>query len=112
VSIRIIFIFLGGNTQGGFNSNYSSSLEDVLLLPLDVAIRKSVEACGSEELKKKMFGCILLVGGGIRFKGVTRYLHQRLALQVNASQLKSKFEKTMLFIHPFLKSANLLSLMV
>ena len=76
-------LYLGGSTQGGVNSNYSSSLEDVLLLPLDVAIRKSVEACGSEEMKKKMFVCILLVGGGIRFKGVARYLHQRLAIQVN-----------------------------
>ena len=64
------------------NSAYSSSLEDGLLLPLDIAIRKSIESSASEEVKKKMFGCILLVGGGIRFKGIAKYLHQRMALQV------------------------------
>jgi actin-related protein 8 len=75
--------YAGGVNQCGLNSNYSSTPDDGgLLLPLDVAIRKSIEACPTDELKKKMFGCILLVGGGIRFKGVTKYLHQRLSLQV------------------------------
>jgi actin-related protein len=73
----------GGVSQSGGNSNYQPSSDDGdFLLPLDVAIRKSIESCPTDDLKKKMFGCLLLVGGGIRFKGITKYLHQRLALQV------------------------------
>ena len=52
------------------------------LLSLDAAILKSIEACSNEETKRKMFSCILLVGGGLKFKGVERYLQSKLALQV------------------------------
>ena len=53
------------------------------LLSLDAAILKSIESCVNEELKRKMYGCILLVGGGLKFKGVDRYLQSKLALQVS-----------------------------
>jgi actin-related protein len=52
------------------------------LLPLDAAILKSIELCPNDELKRKMFSCILLVGGGGRFRGMERYLMGKLALQV------------------------------
>ena len=55
------------------------------LLPLDAAILKSIELCPAEELKRKMFGCILLVGGGTRIRGLDKYLRGRLALQVRVS---------------------------
>ena len=54
------------------------------LLSLDSAILKSIESCSSEELKRKMYSCILLVGGGLKFKGVDRYLQGKLALQVRS----------------------------
>ena len=65
------------------NSVYGSSADDGdILLPIDVAIRKSIESCSTDDLKMKMYGGILLVGGGLRFKGAAKYLHQRLAMQV------------------------------
>ena len=52
------------------------------LLSLDAAILKSIDACPNEELKRKMYSCILLVGGGLKFKGADRYLQGKLATQV------------------------------
>ena len=52
------------------------------VLGLDAAILKSIELCPNEELKRKMFSCVLLVGGGVRFRGIERYLAGRLTLQV------------------------------
>ena len=53
-----------------------------LLMTLDQAILKSIESCPSDEMKKKMYSSILLVGGGIRFNMVQKYITQKLHLQV------------------------------
>ena len=52
------------------------------LLSLDQAILRSIESCSNEELKRKMYSCILLVGGGSKFVGMERYLMQKIALQI------------------------------
>merc|ERR1719414_2058514 len=52
------------------------------LMSLDALILRSVDQCPSDELKRKMFSTILLVGGGVRFRGIDRYLTGRLALQI------------------------------
>lgn len=57
---------------------------DSLLMALDQAVLKSIEACPSEEMKKKMFSTILIVGGGFKFRMADKFLAQKLALQVCA----------------------------
>lgn len=36
----------------------------------------------SEEMKRKMYSCILIVGGGAKFKSIDKWLQSRLALQI------------------------------
>lgn len=48
-------------------------------LGLDQAIHYSIDSCGSEETKKKMYSTILVVGGGISFfQGATEMLQYRI----------------------------------
>ena len=47
-----------------------------------VPILRSIEACPSEEMKKKMYSSILLVGGGLRFRMADKFVMQKLALQI------------------------------
>ena len=51
-------------------------------LSLDQAILKSIEACPTEEMKKKMYSTILIVGSGFKFRQAEKFLMQKLALQV------------------------------
>ena len=53
-----------------------------LPLSLDQAILKSIEACPTEDMKKKMYSTILIVGSGFKFRHADRFLMQKLALQV------------------------------
>ena len=48
------------------------------IVPLDQAIFKSIDACINDDMKRKMFGCILVVGGGYRFPNGAKYLQDRL----------------------------------
>lgn len=36
----------------------------------------------NDELKRKMFGCILVVGGGMKFTGIGKWLQNRVGLQI------------------------------
>lgn len=36
----------------------------------------------NDELKRKMYGCILVVGGGMKFAGIGKWLQNRVALQI------------------------------
>uniref|UniRef100_A0A182FT69 Uncharacterized protein n=1 Tax=Anopheles albimanus TaxID=7167 RepID=A0A182FT69_ANOAL len=53
------------------------------LVGLEQAIVQSVEP--SEELKRKMYGCILIVGGGLKFSGLRRWLQQKLSEKIPAA---------------------------
>ena len=53
-----------------------------LLYSLDQAILHSVECCSTEEMKRRMYSCILLVGGGAKFEGLSTWLNNRLLLQI------------------------------
>ena len=53
-----------------------------LFLGLDQAILKSIEACPTEEMKKKMYSTVLVVGSGLKFRHAEKFLMQKLALQV------------------------------
>ncbi len=52
------------------------------LISLDQAVVKSIESCPNEDMRRKMYSCILVVGGGARFRGLQQYLRGKLALQV------------------------------
>ncbi|KAF9438414.1 actin-like protein arp8 [Entomortierella beljakovae] len=48
------------------------------LVSLDVVVAQSISNCGSEERSKKLYGSIILVGGGGMIKGFDRVLEDRL----------------------------------
>ncbi|XP_043236249.1 actin-related protein 8-like [Amphibalanus amphitrite] len=52
------------------------------LLSLDQAILHSVDQCGSDELKRKFYSCVIVVGGGAKFTGFATWLRSRLSLQI------------------------------
>ena len=58
---------------------------DQNLLGVDQAILQCIDHCESEELKRKMFSSILLVGGGLTFKGFDKWLQNRLSNQIPAA---------------------------
>ena len=64
-------------------ANNDDDKERSLLMPIDQAILKSIEACPTDEMKKKMYSSILIVGGGMKFRNADKFLMQKLALQVN-----------------------------
>ena len=66
---------------------------------LDQAILQSVEACGSDDLKRKMFSTVLLVGGGAKLKGLDKYLQSKLAIQVIAQMTSDKMCVSIYFIY-------------
>ena len=71
-----------GPTVSGDHFNINAS-QNEQLLTLDTAILRSIDSCHSEESKRKMYGAILFVGGGFKFRGVTKYVKRKLTLQVN-----------------------------
>ncbi|XP_049542580.1 actin-related protein 8, partial [Anopheles darlingi] len=58
---------------------------DGQLVGLEQAIVQCVERCPSEELKRKMYGCILLVGGGMKFPGLSKWLQKKLSDKIPAA---------------------------
>ncbi|XP_059488672.1 actin-related protein 8 isoform X2 [Neocloeon triangulifer] len=55
--------------------------ESEILLSIDQAIMQSIERC-SEELRKKMYSCVLIVGGGMKFVGINTWLQNKISLQI------------------------------
>ncbi|XP_002166225.2 actin-related protein 8 isoform X1 [Hydra vulgaris] len=53
-------------------------------MPLDEAIMYSIESCSNLETKRKMYGTVLLIGGGLSFKGADEFLLKRLQAQLPA----------------------------
>ncbi|KAK4885379.1 hypothetical protein RN001_001650 [Aquatica leii] len=52
------------------------------ILGLDQAVLQSIDRCPTEDLKRKMYGCILVVGGGMKFSGIGTWLQNRISLQI------------------------------
>ena len=81
-----IFPFSSRLSSRVSSSNALSSMtsqQSPSFLPLDAAIVRSIESCPNDDLKRKMYNCVLLVGGSSRFRGMPKYLHGKLALQVS-----------------------------
>lgn len=82
------------------DTNNKTSDKDELLynvngqiMPIDQAIVGSIERCSTEEMKRKMYSCILLVGGSTKFLGFSKWLEQRVMLQLAATSTSySTFE--------------------
>ena len=72
------------NDDEGSGSRSNSKENTNALISLDQAIIKSIESCPNEDLKKKMYSCIVLVGGSCRFRSLEKFLHSKLSLQVNS----------------------------
>ena len=70
--------------------NKNSIESNSLLMSLDQAILKSIESCPTDDMKKKMYSSILIVGGGMKFRMADKFLTQRLALQVGGLSLLFK----------------------
>ncbi|XP_051526120.1 actin-related protein 8 [Myxocyprinus asiaticus] len=47
-------------------------------LGMDKAILHSIDCCSSDESKRKMYSCILVVGGGLLFHGAQEFLQHRI----------------------------------
>jgi len=45
-------------------------------------VLQSIDRCPTEDLKRKMYGCILVVGGGMKFTGIGTWLQNRISLQI------------------------------
>ncbi|XP_053678699.1 actin-related protein 8 [Anopheles nili] len=54
------------------------------LVGLDQAVIQSIERCSNDELKRKMYGCILIVGGGIKFPGIGSWLQSQVSRKIPA----------------------------
>ncbi|KAK3085468.1 hypothetical protein FSP39_003869 [Pinctada imbricata] len=48
------------------------------LMGIDQAILHSIDKCEGDELKKKMYSCIVVVGGGLMFEGAQQWLQYRV----------------------------------
>lgn len=48
------------------------------MIGLDQAVLQSIDRCPNDEMKRKMYGCILVVGGGMKFKGIGKWLQNRV----------------------------------
>jgi len=65
------------------------------LIPLDQAIIRSIDTCMGEEMKRKMYGAVLVVGGGFRFPGASQYLQARLNGSLGANSMNMPVEVLM-----------------
>jgi len=75
---------LGGDNDQDFEDGMDQldsepAINTDTLLPLDQAVCRSIEMCAGEDLRRKMWSSVLLVGGGFRFSGAAAYLQARLA---------------------------------
>lgn len=52
------------------------------IIPLDQAIVKCIERCTSEEMKRKMYGCILVIGGSAKIPGLVKWLEKKVTQQL------------------------------
>ncbi|RWS17454.1 actin-related protein 8-like protein [Dinothrombium tinctorium] len=52
------------------------------LLGIDQAVMQCIDRCDNDDTKRRMYNCVLVVGGGINFKGIDTWLQSRLSVQI------------------------------
>ncbi|XP_055911693.1 actin-related protein 8 [Eupeodes corollae] len=62
------------------------------VIGIDQAVLLSIERCPNEEMKKKMYGCVLVVGGGMKFAGIGKWLQNKMALNVAYSHRSEQLD--------------------
>lgn len=61
----------------------STNNENFLNLSIShLSLFLSLVLLANDELRRKMYGCILIVGGGMKFIGSGKWLHNRIGLQI------------------------------
>ncbi|XP_053687673.1 actin-related protein 8 [Sabethes cyaneus] len=68
--------------DGGKASDKDFIMPGGQVIGIDQAVLQSIERCPNDELKRKMYGCILVVGGGMKFTGISNWLQNRVALKI------------------------------
>ena len=63
-------------------STNEKEISTEMLLGIDQAILQCIDRCDSDEIKRKMYSCILITGGGMSFVGIDKWLHSRLSMQI------------------------------
>lgn len=66
---------------------------------MDVVTKQITTVSATEDMKRKMYNCILVVGGGMKFNGIATYLQNRLHLQVPFAYRTGNFQKYSLCFH-------------
>lgn len=62
-----------------FNANdFQTSNSNGQVIGLDSAVLQSIEHLSNDDLKKKMYNCILLVGGGSKVPGLAKWLQTKI----------------------------------
>jgi actin-related protein len=56
----------------------------------------------TEDLKRKMYGCILVVGGGMKFIGIGTWLQNRISLQIPYMYRAGEYRAAPVFIFSYL----------
>lgn len=51
------------------------TIQIICLLNVNISI-------ATEDLKRKMYSCVLVVGSAMKFQGIGRWLHNRISLQI------------------------------
>jgi len=64
---------------------------DLSLMGVDEAIIHCIEKCDSEELRRKLYSCILVVGGGLQFEGAMNWLQYQVC-QTMPTQTRLQLE--------------------
>ncbi|CAG0900876.1 unnamed protein product [Cyprideis torosa] len=61
-------------------SSSTASFPSVPSLSLDCLILTSIEGCPSSDIKRRMYGSILLVGDGLKFQSISGWIRSRVAM--------------------------------
>lgn len=82
------------------NASQTSSTSDFVSengfpIGIDAAIVRCIERYGPEELRRKFYSSILVVGGGIKFPGIPEFLESRLSKLISPPHQTERVEVIM-----------------